>query len=250
MHTTSPDLLPRSLVSCSRSPIPPSLHHPCSISPQSSPPGRPTLMHPGRACPHVSTSVMYLCLSRRWAPSLHPCRWSTESSVCADTHTVHLSRRRHSPLRAPATLWHTDPPAWHACWAQCATPDPQHCTLFPTHNYTSPRAPQNCNTTTATNTGPQRPKHDRAGGTVRQHQDRRVNHDSPQAPTLTPTAHSAFHPEGICTPLPKCAETLGRSGMCLLTPQPHHPGKPRSYTHSWATSSIRFPFLRDPRPWH
>lgn len=56
----------------------------------------PTLAHPGWACAHISTSVMYLCLSRHWVPSLHPCCRS-ESSVSADTHTVPVTQTSTPP---------------------------------------------------------------------------------------------------------------------------------------------------------
>lgn len=56
----------------------------------------PTLAHPGWACAHISTSVMYLCLSRHWVPSLHPCCRS-ESSMSADTHTVPVTQTSTPP---------------------------------------------------------------------------------------------------------------------------------------------------------
>lgn len=174
--------------------------------------------------------------------------------MSADTHTVPLSRRRPLPLEGTScTAWHT--PAGHS------TPHTQHCTLIPTHNYTS-RAPQNCDTPRRQTQDPKDPNTAEGGGdseaASRQtcQPDRHTQGDTmttapPRHPHSTPTAHSAFHtPMASCTPLSKCAQTLGGNGMCLLTPQPHHPGSPRSYTHSWATSSIHFPFLRDPRPWH
>lgn len=190
----------------------------------------------------------------------------SESSVPAGPHTVQHVTQTSTPREGTCyTVGHGCTSLAHACWAQCTSTTchtgTQHCTLTPTQSHIS--GPSELQPATVTNTGPQRSNATEGGGDreaasrqtcppdTHAQGDTMTAPHAPQAPTLYNTRSSLSfpHSNGILHPAAQIRPDAGGGEWNVLAHPSTSPSRKPQILYSFlGTSSLRFPFLRDPGP--